>query len=145
MPPKLGIIQWVHYYHLRPLINDFNRFTSRVSLNVVCNRATPEEYNDYKVERLLISIVMNTTPFVLFHEVLSHSVLERRRPCNPRFLDMSRSRVIKQSFSYRINAIARPIKFEWLDRVLSKETIRSSLKHSFFIVTFKIKFTNDSY
>jgi hypothetical protein len=122
----------VHYFPLRLALNDFNRLTSRKSINLKVNRAPPNELNEYKLARILISISNNQDPFVLFYELLSHSVVETRKPHNPKFLDMSRTRLGRQSLANRVNVVAMKLKFEWLHVESSKELLRKNLKKSFF-------------
>ena len=122
----------VHYYPLRLACNNFNKLTSRLTLNNLTSRAPPGELNDYKIAKLMISIISNVDPFTLFHELLSHAVLERRRPNNPHFLDMSRVRIGKQSLANRLGIISRKIKFKWLNINMSANALRSNLKSSFF-------------
>jgi hypothetical protein len=108
------------------------RNLSRKELNRLSKRALPPELNDFKIARMLISIVENQCPFVLYHDLLSHSVLERRRPHNLSFFDTIRSRIGKQSFSNRVNIPARKIDFPLLHIPLSIDTLRLKLQKSFF-------------
>jgi hypothetical protein len=122
----------LHYSPLRLIFYNKDKMLSRKELNRLSKRASPPELNDFKIAKMLISIVMNQCPFVLYHDLLSHSVLERRKPHNPSFFDTSRSRIGKQSFSNRVNIPARKINFQWLHIPLSKDTLRLNLKKSFF-------------
>ena len=123
----------IHYYPLRLATKNFSKLISRKTLNLETQRASPNEINDYKIARLLYSIVANTSPFTLFHEVMSHAVIEeRRRPNNPNFLDMSRVRIGKQCFANRLNSISKGMTFPWLLIDLSPDSLRKSLKKCFF-------------
>jgi len=122
----------VHFYPLRLAMFDFKKKYSRKNLCHLTKRASPQELNNYKIAKTLISISENAEPFVLFNEVLSHSVIERRRQFNPTFLDMSRTRIGRQSFANRLNFVARKLCFEWLGIMLSKSAVRVNLKRAFF-------------
>ena len=101
-------------------------------LNEITGRAPPSELNDYKIAKILISIITNADPFTLFHELLSHAVVERRRSHNLSFLDMSRVRIGRQSLANRVNAVSRKINFKWLHIDMSPNLPRKNLKSSFF-------------
>jgi hypothetical protein len=124
----------IHHYPLR-LVTDSLCYKKRVSnkkLAMLTLRASPIDLNNYKIAKLLISVINNVEPFVLFNEFLSHSVLERRKPNNPSFLDTSRLRIGRQSIANRVNSVAQQIKFPWLEVPLSVDTLRRKLKMSFF-------------
>ena len=76
---------------------------------------------------MMSSICFNISPFTLFHELLSHSVLERRKPFNPHFLDMSRRRIGKQSLANHVNAVSMKMNFKWLQVKMSPQTLRNNL------------------
>jgi len=88
--------------------------------------------NDYKIAKLLISVTSSTNPYALFCDILSHMVLETRKPNNPSFLDMSRTRVGRQSLSNRIGSISKRLKFEWLSTPFTPSTLRTKLKSTFY-------------
>ena len=119
-------------FKIRLLLGDFNRLTCRRTLNAIVKRASPDELIDYCIAKLLITISIYASPFSLFHEILSHAVVERRKQNNPSFLDMSRSKIGRQSLANRLNPITACIKFEWLGKSFTKDTLRAKLKSSFF-------------
>jgi hypothetical protein len=121
-----------HYYPLRLIENDFKRTKSNLELCHLSKRATPFEINNFRVARTLISIVASTEPFFLFHEFLSHAVVERRSASRPWFLDMSRTRIGRQSFANRVASISKKINFDWLGHIFSKDKLRILLKAAFF-------------
>jgi hypothetical protein len=125
-------LKQLHYYPLRLLTFDFQKALSYKKLSELCKRASPFDYNNYKVAKTLIAIVNSTSPFFLFHVLLSQAVMENRRPHEPWFLDMSRSRIGRQSLVNRSNLISKRINFKWLDVELSRDTIRTKLKRAFF-------------
>ncbi len=122
----------LHYYPLRLAIGDFKRQKSNKVVSELCKRASPFEFNNYKVAKLIVSIVSNTNPYFLFHVLLSQAVVESRKETQPWFLDMSRSRRGRQSFANRITAISKQINFPWLGVAYSKDHLRNQLKKSFF-------------
>ncbi len=71
------------------------------------------------IAKLMITICNNYDPFLLFHDILSHSVLERQRPARPKFFDTSRTRIGKQSLANRVGIITLKINFDWLDHAFS--------------------------
>jgi len=117
---------------LRVVLDDFKRKISNKKVLRLLNRASPLEYTNFKLARVLISIVNNTDPFFLFHELLSQAVTERRAPLRPWFLDMSRKRIGRQALANRVTDISRRLNFDWLDVKMSKDALRKNLKHSFF-------------
>ena len=120
----------VHYYPFKLAENNF--YLSLTTLLASTQRASRYELNYYKIEKILYSITTNCSPFALFNEILSHAVLEKRRDKNTKFLDMSRTRVGRQSLANRLNKISPRMTFEWLGVKMSKETLRTHLKRSFF-------------
>jgi len=122
----------MHYWAVRMLVFDFKFKISRDQLDYLSKRASPFQLNNFKLAKLLISICNNTAPFVLFHELLSHSITERRTEHRPKFLDMSRKRIGRQSLSNRVTHVANKINFDWSGLPLSSNVIREKLKSSFF-------------
>jgi hypothetical protein len=122
----------VHYYPLRLVMNDFRKQIPKRDLCKLTKRASPDELINLRVSKMMISIANNACPYVLFNEMLSHAIQERRRPYNPSFLDMSRTRIGRQSFANRLSHVSKKIKFEWLSKILSKPFIIKSLKETFF-------------
>jgi hypothetical protein len=119
-------------YPLRLAIGDFKREISNKNVLKLTKRAAPFEFNNYKVAKLVISIVSNTDPFTLFHDLLSQAVVEGRRPLKPWFLDMSRTRKGRQAIANRVSTIMKQVLFDWLDVPLSNDSLRKQLKSSFF-------------
>jgi hypothetical protein len=95
-------------------------------------RVLPIEFNNFKVAKLLLSIINSMPPYVLFNELLSDAVIESRKEFCPWFLDMSRTRIGKQSFANRISNISRQISFDWFNLDLTKDAIHRLLKGSFY-------------
>ncbi len=122
----------LHFYPLRLVLRDFKKVISNKKVLSLTDRASPSQFNNFKIAKLVITIVNNTDPFVLFHELLSHAVIERRSPRKPWFLDMSRSRTGRQSLANRVSPTMRKINFDWLDVDLSKDSLRRMLKMCFF-------------
>ncbi len=121
-----------HFYPLRLSVNDYYKRLSRFHLCKITKRASPDELSDFKVAKMMISISNNACPFALFNEILSHAVVERRKPFNPTFLDMSRTKIGRQSLANRLSNVSKKTKFEWLYKQMSKDTLRVNLKKTFF-------------
>lgn len=121
-----------HHYPLRLAIGDFKKEKSNKLVLHLTDRASPFEYNNFKIAKLLISIVNRTDPFLLYQDLLSQAVIERRNPSRPWFLDMSRCKIGRQAFPNRISVISKSISFKWLGKHLSKDALRSNLKKCFF-------------
>jgi hypothetical protein len=124
-------ISALHYHPLRLVLNDFKRKLSRKEICELTQRANPFELNNYKMAKLLISITSNAEPYELFKEILSNSVVNRRKPENPTFLDMSRLRIGRQSIANRL-VVAQKLHFEWLHVRYSKDSLRKLLKSTFY-------------
>jgi len=126
-------ISAVHHYPLRLVLNDFKRSLSRKTLAKRTNKANPDQLVNLKTAKCFISICTNCSPFTLFHELLSHAVIENRRPRRPWFLDMSRKRIGRQSFANRVGNLSKSLQFDWLtDEPLSNDSLRRQLKKTFF-------------
>jgi len=121
----------IHYFPLRLVLRDYKRTFSNATLSFLTKRATPQQYNNFKMGKALVSISTNCEPFFLFHELLTNSSIEQRKPLRPRFYDSSRSKIGRQSFPNRVTAIAQQLDFDWL-QLHSKDGLRSQLKKSFF-------------
>ncbi len=116
----------IHYYPLTLASNNFSRLTSQKELNNLTQRAAPSELNDFKFAKLVISIINNVNPFPLFHELLLHAVVVRRKLQNPSFLDMSRTWIGRQRLANRSKAISRKINFKWLHLIMSPNILRKN-------------------
>ncbi len=113
-------------------MNDHKCNLSRKVIDSKAKRASPKELHEFKTVKMLISICNNSSPYVLFKEILSHAMSERRSENRPKFFDTSRLKIGRQSFSNRLNIISRKINFDWLGQGHSKDTLRMKLKSSFF-------------
>ena len=122
----------LHLYPLRLAVGDCKKLLSNKKVLNITNRASPLQFNDYKVAKTLISIINSTCPFVIFHELLAHAVIERRRQNKPWFLDMSRTRIGRQSFENRVNTISKTLSFDWHEIDRTKDATRKLLKDVFF-------------
>jgi hypothetical protein len=122
----------VHNYPLRLALKDFKKVYSNRKVAVLTRRAMPFEINNFKVARLIISVINSTNPFCLFHDLVSHAVIERRCPLQPSFFDTSRSRIGRQSIANRISTIFKNVNFDWNGVDLSKDQLRRLLKTTFF-------------
>ncbi len=72
----------------------------------------------------------NSSTYV--YEILSPGMMDRRSEGCPKFLDISRLAIRRQSFANCLGIIARKIKFNWNGVTLSDDEIRVELKISFF-------------
>jgi hypothetical protein len=122
----------MHYYPLRLALGDLQRQNSNHKISILSKRAPPFQFNNYKVAKMVIKITNSTEPFILFHELLSRAVIERRSPQKPWFLDMSRKRIGRQSLPNRVSTISKQMNFPWLDVEFSKDRLRRLLKQAFF-------------
>jgi hypothetical protein len=126
------IIASVHYHPLRMLLNDFKVRLSRKTIDKLPCRASPRDYNEFKIAKMLIHVCDNAAPFLLFHEIVSHSLFDRRSMKCPKFYDTSRLKIGQQAFANRLNKVSRKINFDWNGIELSRDTLRIKLKSSFF-------------
>ena len=110
---------------------DFRSVLSRSIIDKLAKRASPSELDNYKIAKMLISINANAAPFTLFHELLSHSVVERRSEGRPKFIDLSVLKIGRQSFANRLS-VAKSIKFDWSDCPLTFDFVCSNIKNAFF-------------
>jgi len=122
----------MHYWALRLLLFDFKRTLSRPRIDFLTKRGSPYQLVNFKIAKTLINVSNNAAPFNLFHELLAHAVTERRAEFKPRFIDMSRSRIGRQSFANRVAHAANKLNFDWCGISLSPATIHLRLKHAFF-------------
>jgi len=125
-------ISSIHFFPQRLLVRDYKNCLSKKRLSELTKRAPPSEYNNFKLAKILILICNNCEPFSLFHELISSSTTEQRKPYQPRFFDSSRSKVGRQSLPNRVTHVANQLTFDWLPNLMSKDLTRIKLKEKFF-------------
>jgi len=125
-------INYVHFFPLQLALKDFKREISYKNLCLLTQRADPTEVNDYKLAKCLISISNNCTPFSLFQDLLVNAVSENRNQLKPWFIDTSRTRIGRQSFSNRVTNVSKRLDFDWYGCNIKPETLRRLLKSVFF-------------
>jgi len=125
-------INTMHFYPLRLALGDFRRTLSFRQITHLTGRAPPKELINFKIARTLISICSNCEPYTLFHELIASSSYTSRFPLRPRFYDLSRTRIGRQSFANRVKDVASRLNFEWLGLKYEEDSLRPKLKNLFF-------------
>jgi len=126
-------ITTMHFYPLRLTLGDYKRALSYRQITKLTNRAPPNELIDFKIARTLISICSNSEPYALFHELVASSSYTSRLPLRPRFYDLSRTRVGRQSFPNRVRDVASKLNFDWLGLRYEEDCLRPKLKNIYFL------------
>ena len=119
-------IRSAHYRALRVIYGD----RSRQELDLIGKRATPDEWSDYSVGKLLARTIVSRKPGRLMGEVLSNAYSERRQSGRLFFFDNSSKKIGRQCIKNRLNCISRQMRFKWLETHL--DALRPKLKSSFF-------------
>ena len=61
----------------------------------------------------------------------ANAAVERRSEGWPKFVDLSNLKIGRQSFANRLS-VAKGMKFDWSNRLLTDDFVRSNLKNAFF-------------
>ena len=119
-------IRSAHYRAMRLIYGDLGRD----QLDVVGQRATPDELSNYALGKFLAKMMITTTPSRLFQLTLENSYTVERQPGRLFFYDTSRLKIGRQIIKNRVSCISKQMKFKWLDSNLS--ALRPCLKKCFF-------------
>jgi hypothetical protein len=121
-------IESTHYFALRLFLRDYMCNISRKFIDVKTERASQCDYNQYKIAKMLISNCSKAAPFTLYHDILAHSMTERRSENCPKFYDSSRLKIGKESFANRLSIVAQKLKFDWNGIEISRDSLRVKLE-----------------
>lgn len=105
---------------------------SRDELDQISNRATPDEWVDYSLAKLMINCFNTCLPTSLHQCLSSQSYTERRQMGKIFTYDSSHRRVGRQALANRLSVISRKINFSWLNQNLNPHALRIKLKSVFF-------------
>jgi len=120
-------IRTAHYRALRLV---YGKDNSRDSLDQLSQRASPDEWSNYVVAKLLARMVISGSPVRLCDDILANSYSERRQHGRLFFYDSSKRKIGRQCLRNRIHNITRQMKFEWT--TVSISALRCHLKKCFF-------------
>ncbi len=119
-------VRSAHYRALRLIHGD----RTRDELDMISGRATPDEWSDFCLAKMLARMAIEKTPRRLSEKTMLNSYQERRQLNRLFFYDNSERKIGRQCFKNRVGCIANQMKFEWLK--YSPNALRPSLKKSFF-------------
>ena len=120
-------IRAAHYRALRLI---FGKTYMRDELDLLSKRATPDEWADYRISKMIASMVQRGSPRRLLQSTLMTSYSERRQGGQLFFFDSSTRKIGRQCFKNRLQCVAKQMKFSWLECELN--SLRPKLKKSFF-------------
>jgi len=123
-------IRSIHYKALRLT---YGRDLSRDMLDKISGRATPDEWADFCLGKLLIHTVRSGMPHRFFEQIIKQYYTERRVYDQLFIYDSSTKKIGRQILSNRLATVSKAIKFPWLRLNLSKSVIRMKLKETFFM------------
>jgi hypothetical protein len=104
-------IRACHYRALRLL---YGSDPSRDQLDILSERAMPDEYSDYLLAKTMAKICISGYPTRLHDIAMPNSYTERRKENRLFFFDNSAKKLGKQSFKNRLQHVSKLMKFEWL-------------------------------
>ncbi len=120
-------IRSCHYKALRLI---YGTTLSREELNVISQRATPDEWADYSIAKATARMVLSAQPKRLLCGVLMNAYSERRQQGRLFFYDDSQRKIGRQRLRNRLQSVSRMMKFKWLETSLS--AVRPNLKKCLF-------------
>jgi len=118
----------VHYKAMRII---YGGDKAHSELNGMSGRATPDEWVDYSLGKMMIGIVKTGFPSSLHQSLMSQSY-EEPRPGKTFIYFKSSKQIGRRSLPNRPAVISRQIKFRWSDCDINKHFIRVNLKRAFF-------------
>ncbi len=119
-------IRSAHYRALRLIHGD----RDRLELDMIGQRATPDEWANYAVGKMMARMVLLQSPARLLTEIIQNSYSERRQENRLLFFDSSASKIGRQCIKNRLGCLAKQMKFDWLNA--DPNTLRPQLKKCFF-------------
>lgn len=120
----------LHYRILRLTQRDYKKKIKHADLDKACRRATPSMWGAYATASLVIKLLRNKTPKMIYNTLLENLYVERRKPCRGRFYNNSTGKVGLHELKNRLNFIC-DLDFDWLGLDLSDDAIRIKLKKFF--------------
>jgi hypothetical protein len=103
---------------------------SREDLDKVSNRATPDEYADFNLAKMIVKMVRSGSPSRLLKTTLAGSYVERRQPGKLFFFDESKRKIGRQRFCNRLQCVTKQMKFNWTDTDI--KSFKNPLKKCYF-------------
>lgn len=120
-------IRSAHYRALR-VIHGQER--SRSELDAISNRATPDEYADFILAKMIIKMVRSGSPKRLLDSTLQNAYTLRRQEGQMFFYDSSAKKIGRQRFCNRLQCVSKQIKFKWTFD--EPKCFKNKLKSCFF-------------
>jgi len=118
----------LHYQALKVVYSP----RTRDELDRISNWATPDEWVDYSLAKLMIKCFNTYLPTSLHQSLSSQSYSERRQMGKIFIYDSSHRRVRHQALANRLLVISRKINFPWFNQDLNPHSLRIKLKSVFF-------------
>jgi len=114
------------YKFIRLNCRDFSRILSN---REICNRTLIRSFNSARIvfdALMLHSLCTNPTNTLLTIRLMQHSVSFSRFPNKMAFHDLSRKRIVKNSFANHTKYICKLIPYEWV--TISHQSFRNQIR-----------------
>jgi len=124
------LVDSAHYKALRIVYHDYKKRIPRIGLDRLARRATPTQWGNYIISKLVISTFHNKEPYHMYKKINETFYTTRRKPGIGHFYNNSRGKIGKQSIQNRLAAMDE-IQREWTTQPLKGDALRTVLKKTF--------------
>ncbi len=98
---------------------------------MLAKRGSPKQWSKYATSSLVLKILRNKKPLILYDQLQETLYTERRYPGRGRFYDNSKGKVGKQKLGNNLLFLAA-IQEDWYGLDLTDDRIRTLLKYTYF-------------
>jgi len=84
-------------------IRDFKKKKSKLYIDKICKRATPEMWSKYATGALVIKVMRDRSPLNLYIGLMENFYTEPRKPNHGRFFDNSQGKIGKHRLQNRLD------------------------------------------
>jgi len=124
------LVDSAHYKALRIVYHDYKKQIPRIGLDRLAKRATPTQWGNYIISKLVISTFHNKEPYHMYKKINETFYTTRCKPGIGHFYNNSRGKIGKQSIQNRLAAMDE-ITREWTTQPLKGDALRTVLKKTF--------------
>ncbi len=105
--------QKVRSAHYRALRVIHGQEKTRDELDVISERATPDEYADFIIAKMVIKMVRSGSPSRLLASTHQNAYTSRRKDGQLFFFDNSVRKIGRQRLCNRLQCVSKQMKFKW--------------------------------
>lgn len=117
---KLGAL---YYSILRAAKRDYKRAIPNQALDKECTRVTPRMWSEYATTILVMKILRDRSPTLLYNHLNENLYIQRRRPFNGRFYDTSAGKLGRHKLHIRLETLKK-LEPPWHEQETSDNLIR---------------------